>query len=92
VVPGGPDAARRWRSEGWREPTFIGPDEDAPLFREPEFTLGQLYNKKIFLIGYVGEVSACAEAVLCGRPPAPGPRTFSRSCAGPRRCTGPPAR
>jgi predicted dehydrogenase len=53
-----------------REPSFIGANDDAPLFWEPEFTLGQLYNKNIFLIGYVGEVSAFAEAVLRGEPPA----------------------
>jgi predicted dehydrogenase len=53
-----------------REPSFIGKDDDAPLFWEPEFTLGQMYNKNIFLIGYVGEVSAFAEALLRGEPPA----------------------
>jgi predicted dehydrogenase len=52
-----------------REPTFIGKDDDAPLFWEPEFTLGQMYNKNIFLIGYVGEVSHFAESVLAGREP-----------------------
>jgi predicted dehydrogenase len=53
-----------------REPSFIGTDDDAPLFWEPEFTLGQMYNKNIFLIGYVGEVSHFAESVLRGEPPA----------------------
>ena len=53
-----------------REASFIGRNEDAPLFWEPEFTLGQMYNKNIFLIGYVGEVSAFAESVLNGTPPA----------------------
>lgn len=52
-----------------REPSFIGDDADAPLFWEPEFTLGQMYNKNIFLIGYVGEVSHFADAVLRGEPP-----------------------
>jgi predicted dehydrogenase len=52
-----------------REPSFIGSNDDAPLFWEPEFTLGQMYNKNIFLIGYVGEVSHFAESVLRGEPP-----------------------
>jgi len=52
-----------------REASFIGRNDDAPLFWEPEFTLGQMYNKNIFLIGYVGEVSHFAESVLRGEPP-----------------------
>lgn len=52
-----------------REPSFIGSDDDAPLFWEPEFTLGQMYNKNIFLIGYVGEVSHFAQSVLDGHAP-----------------------
>ena len=52
-----------------REASFIGIEEDAPLFWEPEFTLGQMYNKNLFLIGYVGEVSHFAECVLAGTPP-----------------------
>jgi predicted dehydrogenase len=31
---------------------------------EPEFSLGQLYNKGLFLLGYYGEVEAFARAVL----------------------------
>ena len=52
-----------------REPTFIGTEEDAPLFWEPEYTLGQMYNKNLFLIGYAGEVSHFAESVLAGTAP-----------------------
>ena len=52
-----------------REASFIGIEEDAPLFWEPEYTLGQMYNKNLFLIGYVGEVSHFAECVLAGTPP-----------------------
>jgi predicted dehydrogenase len=52
-----------------REPTFIGADDDAPLFWEPEYTLGQMYNKNLFLIGYVGEVSHFANSVLAGTAP-----------------------
>jgi len=31
---------------------------------EPEFSLGQLYNKGLFLLGYYGEIEAFAQAVL----------------------------
>jgi len=39
---------------------------------EPEFSLGQLYNKGLFLLGYYGEVNEFACAILQGRPPAKG--------------------
>ncbi len=35
---------------------FEGELDHAPLFWEPEFSLGQLYNKGIFLLGYAPEV------------------------------------
>ena len=47
-----------------RAPGFIGPDEGAPIVWEPEFSLGQLYNKGLFLLGYYGEI---AEFVRCVR-------------------------
>jgi hypothetical protein len=67
-----PSSYRRASEPGacGREPTFTGQDEGAPHSWEPEFTLGQLYNRNIFLIGSVGEVSASAEAVPRGEPPA----------------------
>ena len=40
----------------------------APLFWEPEFSLGQLYNNNMFTLGYVPEVLHFCEAVLEGRP------------------------
>ncbi|HEV7214460.1 MAG TPA: Gfo/Idh/MocA family oxidoreductase [Chloroflexota bacterium] len=53
-----------------RQPDFIGPDESAPIIWEPEFSLGQLYNKGLFLLGYVPEVLAFCESVLSNTPPA----------------------
>ncbi len=47
-----------------RSPNFIGPDASAPIVWEPEWSLGQLYNKGLFLLGYYGEV---AEFVRCVR-------------------------
>ena len=39
---------------------------------EPEFSLGQLYNKGLFLLGYYYEVNEFALSILEGRPPALG--------------------
>ena len=50
--------------------SFIGPDEGAPLFWEPEFSLGQLYNKGLFLLGYAPEILAFCDHALRGEPPA----------------------
>jgi len=46
-----------------RNPSFIGPDDTAPIVWVPEWSLGQLYNKGLFLLGYYGEVAAFAECV-----------------------------
>lgn len=48
---------------------FIGADEHAPTYWEPEFSLGQLYNQGLFLLGYWGEVYHFAECVLNNHPP-----------------------
>ena len=46
-------------------PSFYkGSDADATRVWEPEFSLGQLYNKGIFLLGYCGEITEFANAVL----------------------------
>jgi predicted dehydrogenase len=50
--------------------SFIGPDEGAPLYWEPEFSLGQLYNKGLFLLGYAPEILAFCDHALRGEPPA----------------------
>jgi predicted dehydrogenase len=50
-------------------PSFIGSDDHAPICWEPEFSLGQLYNKGLFLLGYYGEVKYFADCVREGTPP-----------------------
>ncbi len=64
--PGGPVG------EYGRAPTFYGPDEHAPLHWEPEFSLGQLYNKGLFLLGYAPEIRYFCDCVLHNRPPERG--------------------
>ncbi|MCC6729028.1 MAG: Gfo/Idh/MocA family oxidoreductase [Chthonomonadales bacterium] len=55
-----------------REGTFYGEDASAPLCWEPEFSLGQLYNKALFLLGYVPEILEFCAGVLERRAPSPG--------------------
>lgn len=45
------------------------PDAEAPLCWEPEFSLGQLYNKNIFLLGYAPEIRYFCQCVLDNTPP-----------------------
>ncbi|MBD3185175.1 gfo/Idh/MocA family oxidoreductase [Candidatus Poribacteria bacterium] len=52
-----------------RSPDYMGNNEGAPLYWEPEFSLGQLYNKAIFMLGYATEVIYFAECVLNNTPP-----------------------
>ena len=47
-----------------RTPDYIGADDTAPIYWEPEFSLGQLYNKGIFLLGYAPEIIYFCECVL----------------------------
>jgi predicted dehydrogenase len=53
-----------------RATSFIGPDEGAPIVWEPEFSLGGLDNKGLFLLGYYGEVAEFAQCVRENRRPA----------------------
>lgn len=55
-----------------RSPSWIVPDDVAPLVWEPEFSLGQLYNKNLFYLGYVPEVQHFCDAVLKGEEPTIG--------------------
>lgn len=48
---------------------FHGRPEQATAVWEPEFSLGQLYNKGLFLLGYYNEINEFARAVREGRPP-----------------------
>lgn len=55
-----------------RSPMFMVPDEVAPLYWEPEFSLGNLYNKNLFLLGYVQEVLHFCESIRSGTAPVKG--------------------
>jgi len=53
-----------------RQPDYYtGAPDQATAVWEPEFSLGQLYNKGLFLLGYYDEVNAFARGILEGRPP-----------------------
>lgn len=51
---------------------YNGAPEQTSAAWEPEFSLGQLYNKGLFLLGYYGEVNEFARSILENRPPAKG--------------------
>lgn len=55
-----------------RSPSYVVEDHLAPLLWEPEFSLGQLYNKNLFYLGYVQELMHFCESVASGRPPERG--------------------
>lgn len=52
-----------------RTPTAMEGEGEAPIQWEPEFSLGQLYNKNLFILGYYGEIADFAECCLDGAPP-----------------------
>lgn len=47
---------------------YTGTPEETSAVWQPEFSLGQLYNKGLFLLGYYNEVTEFARAILEGRP------------------------
>lgn len=51
---------------------YHGELSDASCCWEPEFSLGQLYNKGLFIHGYYNEITEFARAVMENRPPAHG--------------------
>lgn len=51
-----------------RTGSYLVDDDVAALHWEPEFSLGQLYNKNLFLLGYVPEVLHFCTSVLAGKP------------------------
>ena len=53
------------------QPDYFTSEQTSNLW-EPEFSLGQLYNKGLFLLGYYGEVNDFARSILAGRPPGKG--------------------
>jgi predicted dehydrogenase len=62
---------RGGRGEGGygRSGSYIGEDKSAPIYWEPEFSLGQLYNKGIFMLGYANEIMYFSECILNNKPP-----------------------
>ena len=60
----------------WKDPENLGYGDTPSFFNgesagsvwEPEFSLGQLYNKGLFLLGYYNEIAEFANAVLENRP------------------------
>lgn len=52
-----------------RAGNYLVPNDQAPLKWEPEFSLGQLYNKNLFLLGYAREVQYFCECVFKGEQP-----------------------
>lgn len=61
-----------------RESSYIVDDAVAPLSWEPEFSLGQLYNKNLFYLGYVPEILHFCDAVLTDSAPTLG--TLEQVC------------
>jgi predicted dehydrogenase len=55
-----------------RSGSYIVDDDAAALRWQPEFSLGQLYNKNLFYLGYVPEILHFCESVLAGEPPRKG--------------------
>jgi predicted dehydrogenase len=55
------------------EPDYFKNDAGcASAVWEPEFSLGQLYNKGLFLLGYYDEVNEFAQSIVEGRAPLNG--------------------
>jgi predicted dehydrogenase len=46
---------------------FTGTPGETSAYWEPEFSLGQLYNKGLFLLGYYDEVNEFARSIMGGR-------------------------
>lgn len=55
-----------------RSGSFIGDEATAPLHWSPELSLGQLYNKNIFFLGYVPEILHFCECVMTNHDPERG--------------------
>jgi predicted dehydrogenase len=51
---------------------YTGTPDQASSVWEPEFSLGQLYNKGLFLLGYYNEINEFARSILEKRPPTKG--------------------
>jgi predicted dehydrogenase len=51
---------------------FVGSLDETSRMWEPEYSLGQLYNKGLFLLGYYGEVLEIVSAILKDQKPTKG--------------------
>lgn len=84
----GPD-----RGYGVSPSYYVKDPGDAPSFWEPEFSLGQLHNKGLFLLGYFGELEHFVACALCDQPVTRGDlamgiaatRVFEAFAEGPNR-------
>lgn len=66
------------RAYGASPDFYVGTSGQATAVWEPEFSLGQLYNKGLFLLGYYNEVNEFARSILEKRPPAKGTLSEAR--------------
>ena len=74
---------------------YTGTTQQTTAVWEPEFSLGQLYNKGLFLLGYYNEVNEFARSILESRPVEKGTlehalqitRIFEAYAEGPRKLT-----
>ncbi|CAN5472111.1 Gfo/Idh/MocA family oxidoreductase [soil metagenome] len=57
------------RSYGGVTSSYLGEPSQTSAVWQPEFSLGQLYNKGLFLLGYFGEVNEFANSILEKRRP-----------------------
>jgi predicted dehydrogenase len=57
---------------------YHAPVAAASAVWEPEFSLGQMYNKGLFIHGYYNEVNEFARSILDNRPPAKGTLEHAR--------------
>jgi predicted dehydrogenase len=62
----------RPQSYGESPDFYFGSSEETSAVWEPEFSLGQLYNKGLFLLGYYDEVMEFASSILEEREPRRG--------------------
>jgi predicted dehydrogenase len=51
---------------------YVSAPDQTTAYWEPEFSLGQLYSKGLFLLGYYAQVNEFARSILEHRPPALG--------------------
>jgi len=60
---------------------YTAPLETAAALWEPEFSLGQLYNKGLFIHGYYNEITAFARAILDDQPITKGTVAHAKATA-----------